>query len=75
VSRPNDARSYRLDGDGEGEARLFIDTSRAESRAEPVAEAEPELGAPELRPQARHVQILMSESGSVTLDSTPRRRR
>jgi hypothetical protein len=49
-------------GLGEGEARLFIDTSRAESRAEPVAEAEPEL-------------VLMSESGSVTLDSTPRRRR
>ncbi|WP_288587858.1 YbaL family putative K(+) efflux transporter [uncultured Methylobacterium sp.] len=37
-------------GLGEGEARLFIDTSRADSRAEPAAEAEPELGAPELRP-------------------------
>ena len=37
-------------GLSEGEARLFVDTSRAESRAEPVAEAEPELGAPELRP-------------------------
>ncbi|GJD47331.1 Putative cation/proton antiporter YbaL [Methylobacterium crusticola] len=37
-------------GLSEGEARLFVDTSRAESRAAPVAETEPEQGAPELRP-------------------------
>ncbi|MFE1598708.1 YbaL family putative K(+) efflux transporter [Methylobacterium sp. ID0610] len=37
-------------GISEGEARIFVDTSRAESRADPAPEAEPALGAPELRP-------------------------
>ncbi|MEH3144790.1 MAG: YbaL family putative K(+) efflux transporter [Methylobacterium frigidaeris] len=37
-------------GLSEGEARLFIDTSRAESRTSSTVGAEPEQGAPELRP-------------------------
>ncbi|RVU20210.1 YbaL family putative K(+) efflux transporter [Methylobacterium oryzihabitans] len=42
-------------GLSEGEARLFIDTTRAESRTAPVEEAEPEQGAPELRPHREEV--------------------
>ncbi|ACL59833.1 YbaL family putative K(+) efflux transporter [Methylobacterium nodulans] len=45
-------------GISEGEARVFVDTSRAESRAEPAPEAEPALGAPELRP---HREALTDE--------------
>ncbi|WP_407524940.1 YbaL family putative K(+) efflux transporter [Methylobacterium oryzisoli] len=37
-------------GISEGEARLFVDTSRAESRTDPAAQAAPGQGAPELRP-------------------------
>ncbi|ACA19276.1 potassium efflux system protein [Methylobacterium sp. 4-46] len=37
-------------GISEGEARVFVDSSRAESRSDPVPEAAPALGAPELRP-------------------------
>ncbi|WP_298967428.1 YbaL family putative K(+) efflux transporter [uncultured Methylobacterium sp.] len=42
-------------GLSEGEARLFIDTTRAESRTAPVEETEPEQGAPELRPHREEV--------------------
>ena len=37
-------------GISEGEARVFVDTSRAESRGDPAAQAAPGQGAPELRP-------------------------
>ena len=39
----------------EGEARLFVDASRSESRAETSKEAEVEQGAPELRPHKADV--------------------